>query len=344
MKLLYAFLFAVPCALNAQYNGPESVEHDPVGQRYFISNTGSNSIVQRGMDGTVLPFAANLPAAPYGLELKGDTLFACMGGSIRGYSTADGGQVFNLALGAAFLNGITTDGEFLYATDFTGKKIFKVNVAAMTFTTLVANTVTTPNGIVWDGAMERLWVVNWGSNAKIKSYDRNTGAELSSYTTALTNMDGVALDCQGRIIVSSWLPNRLTRFENTFTQAAEIILDSGLDHPADLDYDAVYHRLGVPNSGSNSVVFQELTDCTANIREHEAYGTFAVWPNPTNGLLKLDLALQESVPFLVFNARGTLVASGELRPNGQLDITELAPGTYLLDVPRLRKSAKFVKK
>ncbi len=344
MKVHYTALLLIPCALQAQYSGPESIEHDPVGQRYFISNTGNNSISQRAMDGTVSPFVSNLPAAPYGLELKGDTLFACMGGFIRGYRTADGTPVFNLALGAAFLNGIATDGVFLYASDFSGKKIFKVDVAAMTFTTLVSNTVSTPNGIVWDAAMQRLWVVNWGGNAKIKSYDRNTGAELGSYITELTNLDGIALDCQGRIVVSSWQPARLTRFENTFTQAPEILTATGLDNPADLDYDAVNNRVCVPNSGSNSVVLHEIADCTANVMEQAAYSTFNVWPNPTGGLLRVDLQLQEAVPFLVFNARGTLVASGELRPNGQLDITELAPGTYLLDIPRLRKSAKFIKK
>ena len=315
-----------------------------MGQRYFVSNTGNNSITQQAMDGTVTPFASNLPAAPYGLELKGDTLFACMGGSIRGYSTADGTELFNLNLGAAFLNGLTTDGVFLYATDFSSKKILKVDVQAMAFTTLVVNTVSTPNGIVWDPAMERLWVVNWGSNAKIKSYDRNTGTELSSYTTALTNLDGITLDCHGRIIVASWSPGRLTRFDNTFTQAPVTILSTGLDSPADLDYDAVNDRICVPNTGSNTVLLQEVMDCTTGLRELKQYGTFDVWPNPTSGLLKLGLHLQASVPFLVFNTRGTLVASGELSPEGLLDITILAPGTYLLDVPRLHRSAKFVRR
>ncbi|MBK7288603.1 MAG: hypothetical protein IPI95_16910 [Flavobacteriales bacterium] len=45
----------------------------------------------------------------------------------------------------------------------------------LTYTTLVANTVNTPNGIVWDPALERLWVVGWGSNAKIKAMTGTAG-------------------------------------------------------------------------------------------------------------------------------------------------------------------------
>jgi hypothetical protein len=343
MRSFLPVLFFVPCSLLAQFNGPESVEHDAEGQRYFVSNTGNSSINQRAYDGTVTPFVTNLPTAPYGLELKGDTLFACMSGSIRGYSTVDGVEVFNLNLGATFLNGITTDGAFLYATDFNVKKIFKVNVEELTYTTLVANTVTMPNGIVWDPAMDRLWVVNWGIDAKIKSYDRNTGAELSSFTTSLSYLDGVALDCQGRIIVSSWTPDRISRFENSFTQAPATILASGLDNPADLDYDTVNDRICVPNSGSNTVVIADVVDCTTGVKEQDGYGSFDIWPNPTNGLLNVGLELQAPVPFLVFNVRGTLVASGTLTPNGLLDISELAPGTYLVSVPQLRKSASVIR-
>ncbi|HQV39051.1 MAG: SMP-30/gluconolactonase/LRE family protein [Flavobacteriales bacterium] len=345
MKIFYPALLLVSCSANAQYSGPESVEHDAEGQRYFVSNTGDNSIKQRAYDGTVTAFASNLPTAPYGIELKGDTLFACMGGSIRGFSTVDGVVVFSLSVGGSFLNGITTDGAFLYATDFSTKKIFKVNVEQLTYTTLVANTVNTPNGIVWDPALERLWVVGWGSNAKIKSYDRDSGAELSSYTTNLGSIDGVTLDCQGRIIVASWEPDQLTRYENTFTEAPVVLMmDNGLDHPADLDYDTVHDRVCVPNSGNNTVSLVDVADCTTAVPEAAPYGTFMVWPNPTNGLLKLDLELKHAVPFLVFNVRGTLVASGTLSPNGLLDITELASGTYVVDVPVLRKKAVIIRR
>ena len=124
-------LAAVACLVvqdpaSAQLSNPESVEYDPVGDRYFISNTGSNSIKQRDQAGTITDLAAVTPA-PYGLEIMGDVLYACSGGSIKGYDLDDGSLAFSRNLGGTFLNGITTDGEFLYVTDFGAGRIYKVD-------------------------------------------------------------------------------------------------------------------------------------------------------------------------------------------------------------------------
>jgi hypothetical protein len=288
-------------------------------------------------------FVDDLSGAPYGLELKGDTLFACTGGTVRGFNVATGEQVFVLDVGGIFLNGITTDGHFLYATDFSAKKIFKIDPGTVTFATLVANTISTPNGIVWDPDLGKLWVACWGPNAKIKSYDNATGAELSTFTTSLTNLDGITLDCLGRIIVSSWSPARLTRFGNTFSEAAVDLQAPGLSEPADIDYNVVDNLICVPNTGNSTVSFHAVSDCAEGLPDGTGYRRMPVRPNPFNGLLNVGLDLRESVPFLVFNMRGTMVASGKLTPKGLLDISELAPGTYVIDVPSLRRMARVVR-
>ncbi|MGV9011195.1 MAG: T9SS type A sorting domain-containing protein [Flavobacteriales bacterium] len=343
MRLIPFFATLFPLVLAAQYNGPESIEHDAVGMRYFVSNTGDNSIKQRDYDGAVTAFAANLSGAPYGIELQGDTLFACIDGGLRGYATGDATEVFNLPLGGSFLNGLASDGHFLYTTDFSTKKIYKVDPATLTFSTLVSNTGSTPNGIVWDAALDRLWVVFWGSNAKIKSYDRNTGAELSTFTTSLSNIDGVTLDCLGRILVSSWSPARVSAFENTFTAAPVTLASTGLSSPADLDFDEVNHVVCIPNSGNNTVTLTAVEGCATGVMQITGKGTFEVCPNPTTGVLELGVDITSPTPFLVFNARGILVASGHLSPKAQLDISNLAPGVYLIDVPSLGKSAKVLR-
>ncbi|HMC96352.1 MAG TPA: SMP-30/gluconolactonase/LRE family protein, partial [Flavobacteriales bacterium] len=234
--LLFPLLLTC-CTGNAQYSGPESVEYDAVGDRYFVSNTGSSLIKVRSQAGVVTDFVSVSPA-PYGLEIKGDTLFACSGGSVKGYLLSNATQVFNLNVGGTFLNGITTDGTHLYTTDFNAFKIYKVDPNAGTFTTLVASTGGTPNGIVWDAAGDRLVTVFWGSNAPIKAYDRNTGASTTLVAgTGVTNIDGVTIDCLGNFYAASWSPNRITRFEPTFTQAGVDVGVPGLSHPADMDFD-----------------------------------------------------------------------------------------------------------
>lgn len=344
MRLLLLPVILGSTACIAQYSGPESVEHDPIGDRYFVSCTDDQTIQQRAMDGTVTPFVTDPGGAPYGIELKGDTLFANIGGTIKGFLTASGEEVFALDLGGTFLNGLTTDGRHLYAADFSTKRIYKVLPDDGSYSILVANTVQTPNGVVWDPALERLWVGCWGSNARIKSYDRVSGAELSSFTTALGNIDGIVLDCQGRILVSSWTPARITRFEPTFTQPAETIVGTGLNQPADIDYDAENARVCVPNAGTNTVVLPDVTDCALGVVDGNGYKTVHAMPNPTDGLVRLGVEFSEPQPYMVLTEGGLLIAGGTLSPRALLDVSVLAAGIYLVDLPRLRRYVRIVKR
>ncbi|HRT53202.1 MAG TPA: hypothetical protein P5291_03920 [Flavobacteriales bacterium] len=344
MRQIIFLPLLVACTGHAQYAGPESVEYDPVGDRYFVSCTDDNSIRQRAQDGTVSAFVVDAGGAPYGIELMGDTLFANVGGSVRGFRTSDGSMVSDLDLGASFLTGLTTDGHFLYTTDFSNKTILKVDPVAGTFSTLVSNTVQTPNGIVFDPALNRLWVACWGGNARIKSYDRESGAELSSYTTSLGNIDGITLDCNGDILVASWSPGRITRFEPSFTAPAGTVVGTGLSSPADIDYDDVHHVVCVPNSGNNTVVLPEVTDCSTSVGGNGTYRTINAYPNPADGRVRVDLPVSGPEPFLLMGPTGLLVGSGTLLPGGLLDVSTLPVGTYVFDFTGLMRYVRVVKK
>jgi hypothetical protein len=340
---LYATVLLISCTGNAQYNGPESVEYDAVGDRYFVSCTGNASIRQRAQDGTVTNFVTGLSDAPYGIELKGDTLFACVGGGIKGFLTSTGAEVFDIDLSGNFLNGLTTDGHFLYATDFNDYTILKVDVEAGTFNTLVPSVAQKPNGIVYDPALDKLWVAFWGSNARIRSYDRNTGAELTTFTTSLGNIDGITLDCNGNILVASWSPARITRFEPTFTAPAETVIGSGLNSPADIDMDTQHGVVCVPNAGSNTVVLPEVPGCENGVGGEIGYQTINAYPNPSDGLVRVDMPVTRAEPFMVLTEGGLLIASGTLRPGGLLDVSSLTSGIYLFDFARLKRYVRVVK-
>jgi len=327
--------------VSAQYDGPESVEYDPIGDRYFVSNTGSGLIRIQDQTGAVTTLV-DTEGSPYGMELLGDTLFACIDGGIKGYSTQDGELVFDLDLGGGFLNGITTDGTYLYTTDFGDNKIFKVDVANSSSSVLVANTSGTPNGIVWDPIGERLVVVFWGTNAPIKSFDRSTGAAQTLVANSgVGNIDGVAIDCLGNFLVASWNPDRITRFEPTFTMAGVNTGITGLNNPADMDLDGVNNRLCIPNTGTNSVILADVS-CTNGIPEQVKY-TMRTIPNPTAGLVRLDPPLRSTEPFMVLDARGLLQATGSLRANALLDLGDLPAGLYSILFTRLAHQVRVVK-
>jgi DNA-binding beta-propeller fold protein YncE len=344
MRSITAFAVALcmACTVRSQYDGPESVEYDAAGDRYFISNTGDNTIKQRDQSGTVAPFVSVSPP-PYGLEIQGDTLFACSGGSVKGYLLSTGAQVFNLNLGGTFCNGITSDGTYLYVTDFTEQKIYRVDVAANSFITWVADTDGTPNGIAFDFDNARLMVAFWGSNAPLKAYDVSTAALLTTYGTSLGNIDGITIDCMARFIISSWSPNGLWAVENDLLSAPVNLGVTGLNHPADVDYDAVHAVVGVPNAGNNTVVVIGLPDCGSGLRPMEAYQEVHVIPNPTTGLVRLTPSPEEATDFLLLDQRGLLIGGGTLPSSGLIDVSGLSAGRYIIDIPELRMRAQLLK-
>ncbi|MBK7944778.1 MAG: SMP-30/gluconolactonase/LRE family protein [Flavobacteriales bacterium] len=340
--LILTALLASPAM--AQYNGPESVEYDSVGDRYFISNTGSGIIKQRSQAGVVTDFVTVSPS-PYGLEIMGDVLYACSGGNIKGYALSNAAQVFNLNLGATFLNGITTDGEYIYATDFNSsqRKVYKVDVAANSASVLVANTGGQPNGIVWDPIGNRLVVVFWGSNAPIKAYDRVTGAEtVLAANSGLGSCDGVTIDCLGNFLVASWSPTRISRFEPTFASAGFNMNVPGLSNPADIDFDHVNNKVCIPNSGNNTVVLHAI-DCTLGVTESIAPQSLRAIPNPTPGLVRLDPPLTRDEAYILFDARGLLVGGGTLRQGALLDLSKLSNGAYIIELTRTAQRVRVVK-
>ena len=341
MRPFFVLFVGIGLTATAQYSGPESVEYDAVGDRYFVSTTTGASIKVRDQAGTVTNFV-NVSPAPYGLEIMGDTLFACSGGSVKGYLLSDATLVFNRNLGGTFLNGITTDGQYLYVTDFSGTRIYKVDVANNTHSTLVANTAGTPNGIVWDPIGDRLVVVFWGSNAPIKAYDRISGASTTLVAgSGVSNIDGVTIDCNGNFLTASWSPDRITRYEPTFTQAGVDIGAAGLNNPADIDFDPVNNKVCVPNSGSNTVSLVDVS-CSSGVAETTIVALRAI-PNPTSDVLRFDPPFARPEPYLLLDARGLLIGGGTLNANAQLDVRTLEPGTYMLDFTRAHKQVRIVK-
>jgi hypothetical protein len=255
---LLSFIALIICGLNLSaqtYNGSESVEFDAANNRYLVSNTGSGQILARAANGTLSVFKSGISPAPYGLEILGNTVYACCGGSIKGFDLTTGNEVFTINLGAQFLNGITSDGmSSLFATDFSGKKLFRIRPAANAFNLMAQNLVQSPNGIVYDLANNRLVFVNWGANAPIKEFSFADSTVSTITTTTLGNCDGLAWNGLDTWYISAWTGQKIVKFDRDFANAP-VNVQTGMSSPADIYYNQLSDTLAVPNSGNNTVVF-----------------------------------------------------------------------------------------
>lgn len=346
MPKLYAIRFALfmlflPLLTTAQsYSGPESVEYDPASGDYFISNTTTRQILRRSSNGTLTIFKTTNPA-PYGIDIVGNMLYACVGGRVIGYDLSNAAEVFNLNLNATFLNGITADPNGnLFVTDFSGKKIYKVYVQSNTFTQFVTNTVTTPNGIVYDGANNRLVVAGWGSNATIKAVNLADSTMTTLVTTTFSNIDGIVHDGNGKFFVASWGADAVHSYESNFTVGPTLV-QGNITNPADIDYNEIGDTLAV-TSTTNNQLFLIPMGSSVGVEEQQAT-RLQCFPNPAMDMVYIPYEGMTAPKILVFDIMGRenqcpfIFADNLL----SLDVANLAAGKYMVLVDG--KTAVFVK-
>jgi len=253
----------------------ESVEYDPVNHQYLTSSDNT-AIVAIAPNGALSYFGTGTEA-DYGMEVIGNDLYTIVGSSIHSYDLLNATLNWSQPIaGAGFLNGMASNGtDSIWFTDFSNRTILAMNVnEPQNYTTVVTDTDETPNGIVHDGINNRCLFVTWGSNAHIKAMD------LTSYNvsyvvqnTGLGNIDGIDSDPDGNWYVSSWSPNRITRYNNDFS-SSETITVPGIFHPADICFADETDTLAIP--GADQVLFIGFGSSTVGLEqeEFEAYGIY----------------------------------------------------------------------
>jgi len=336
-KITCLFLLLTSGILFSQtYSGPESVEYDYANSRWLIANTTSHEVLARNSSGVLSVFASGLVSGPYGIEIVGDVLYCCSGASVKGYSLTTGANVFNLNVGATFLNGMTHDNSGnLYATDFSAKKIFKINIAAVTFTEIANGLVQSPNGIVFDAANNRCVFVNWGSNAPIKAINLSTNAVTTVLATSLSNIDGISRDGAGNYYISTWGSQSVLRYDSTFANPTSIA--TGLSNPADIFVNVTDNVLGIPNAGNNTVTFVNLV-LGIHLNEESWLKHISVSPNPiiAEATFKFELKEAKKVSAEIVTNEGKIVQIINLgiksTQNGTInfDVSHLNSGVYYL--------------
>ena len=311
MKKFFVVLLMAPFGLFAQsLNGVESVEYDPINNRYLASSDAT-SIVSIAPDGSLSHFGSNLDA-DYGMEVMGNTLFAVSGSSVKGYDLTTEMEVMSAGIpGASFLNGLTNDGNStLWVTDFGNGRIIEIdasNFGSPSTDVIVASTGCTPNGVVHDEPNNRLVFACWGGNAAIKQVDlSNNMVSNVVANTGVGNIDGIDKDNQGNYYISHWNPNGVTRYTNDFS-SSEAVTTPSLSSPADICYALGPDTLAIP--GGNQVVFVGF-ETTIGIETVEEKNGFSINPNPVteSSTINYELEGTETVSLRILDASGKLIS------------------------------------
>ncbi len=311
LSILITLFFTL--TLGAQtLNNIESVEYDPVKDRWLVSN--STNIVTIEANGT-MNFFGTSAYAEYGMEVIGTTLFAITGGGVRYYDLNTEEELGYIPIsGAQFLNGLTSDktGKRLWATDFSRRTVHEIDVSDLAnpmVSTLIQNTIQTPNGIVYDEANNRLVFVTWGNTGSVYQINLLTGNQtLITNQTGLGNMDGIIINELGGFIVSAWTPNVIRTYDPNFNMLNDIMFAEGnVDRPADIAYKAGdgngFSVLAVPNVGNSRVYFANFTIVSTNEIEPKNIN-ISVVPNPIDENAFISFEIKEEAEMNIFDLGG----------------------------------------
>lgn len=328
-NLLQLLIFSVSAISAQSYNSPESVAWHQGTNQYFISNNGNNRILARSPQGVLTNFTTNISSGPHGLEVVADTLYACDGASIKAFNINNGSLVFSLNLGASFLNGICYDGNgHLFATDFTAKTIYRINIYQHTGNLFVSGLVKSPNGIIHDAVNNRLVWVTWGSSAPIMQALLSDSSVSQVSATSLGNCDGIVRDGQGSYYVSAWSTSSIYRFTNTFTSPTQVV--TGLNSSADIYYNLVTDTLASPNSGSNTVTFHYFGLQTGTGQTPAELLKWSFFPNPA--INNIMVSTSAAAQLIIYDVTGKQIFSTPLAANKveKIAVEKFSPGIYFV--------------
>lgn len=341
MKKAITFLFALlltTTMFSQAYNSPESIEFDYANNRWLIANNSGNNILARSSATGVVTVFAACTGGPHGIEIVNDTLYVNAGANIKLFNINTGASLGTISMGATFLNGLTHDNTYLYSTDFSAKKIYRINIATRAWSIFVTATggTSSPNGILYDAPNNRCVFVGWGASAPIKAMDITTGAITTIITSTLGNCDGITQDQFGNYYISSWTGNKITRYTSTFTSPTTVV--TGLNNPAEIFYNTLTDTLGNTNSGTtlNNTTYHYMGSATAIDESKKNKFQFSVSPNPIakSAEIKYEIAEQGNVKIELFDVTGKVVkviadedqAKGEHKIN--FDKSSLSAGNY----------------
>lgn len=320
LSVLFVLLLVNVNNSYSQYSSPESVTYDTIGKRYLISNTTSFKIVQRDRNNVVTDFVT-VGSSIHGVTVYNNKVYVCNGTRIRGYDLSNASEIMNVTIsGSSFLNDLAIDNSgMMYISDFSARRIYKLNTNNSEYWIYVTNTTNTPNGVYVDAPRNRLLICCWGANAPIKAVNFSDSTIANIITTPYTNCDGISLDRNDNVYISTWGSQSVVRYDINFSIPA-VVVASSLSNPADIFVNKITDTLAIPNAGNSTVVFS-LLDIPSGINPLntsvlESFSLYQNYPNPfnPNTIIRFNIpssvkSQTSNVKLIVYNSLGKEIST-----------------------------------
>jgi hypothetical protein len=258
---LFCLLFAMNSAFSQTFAAPESVVFDPINQVYIISFAGSGALgIQADSSAPISLFAAGL-TSPKGMVIYDTVLYVTDVTNVKAYGLEGRQKIAQYDVpGAQFLNDIAADDfGILYVSDMNANKIIRIDPLDESVETLLTTPYQAPNGLYWDMSEQLLYVVYFSTTqSPIQSIDVDTKEVKDVYPAEFSRLDGITIDFDGNIYVSSWATDSVYCFLGGF-DIAPIAIQQKFTSPADIYYDEFNNMLVIPCMNINKLYYLDVT-------------------------------------------------------------------------------------
>lgn len=237
-------------------SNPQSIVYDATNQVYYVSNSGSGSIVTMDADGNFQPFVTEGLNQPRGLIMPpaGVNLWVVEPKRISAIDLMNKSVAFRIDLPAAKnLTDIAADENgTLYVTDTGGDCLWIVNPSTREKTSISDPRMSKPTGIVYDRPRYQMLFVTATEFSPIFVYDIRTQAIDIYMDTLYGDLRGIAIDPETGAIYFSSLMQRMI-VEITLAKNRPEPFFKDLEGAGDLFYDANLKVMRVPLIYKNSI-------------------------------------------------------------------------------------------
>ncbi len=260
--LLLLLLSALPTAAQVTIADPECAAWDSPRDQYLVTCWSSGSIVSFDTAGNSSYFKTS-QGYTLACTTRDDVLYVSLGTSIRAYDLNTGNVLWTKTVsGSSQMDGPTTDTSgYLYIGNFSNSvsgqdRIYKLRLSDQTVSIFASDGLAQrPQDIVFDSVHNRLIVVGYTPNAPIQAISLEDSSITDLVTTPMGYLDGGAFDLCGNFYISCYGNGRVYRYDSTFSNPPELILDCRPSKPANLCYNGRDHVLAIPCYDPDTVIF-----------------------------------------------------------------------------------------
>tara|TARA_R110000850_G_scaffold218852_3_gene344431 strand:+ start:16312 stop:17358 length:1047 start_codon:yes stop_codon:yes gene_type:complete len=333
-KITLILLIAITCVFTAKAQPIDVLTglNDP--KRMVIAGndmyfTSANSILKFDItdsDPTPEVIISGL-VNPSGMAITGNDLYV---------AEFNGGRISKIDISLTdpvredFVTGLNTpnflliDGDFLYYSDNNSNIVarFDLNVANPSSEVIATSAVNfNPTGLA---IRDNILYMGQGNADRISSVDVTSGVTDPDFVVAGTQRPLGIRIMGGKLFIAEFIGNLVSEY--TLDENPPVLTDivTGLSSPRDIalsDTGTLY----IIEGGADKIV---KVEDVLHVSDTEA-GNIVLFPNPASDVIHIT-GIKEPVPYTLYSVSGQEIRTGDLNPSGEIQVTDLKSGMYIL--------------